>query len=88
MDRVKNPTLDSTKTGVATVIAALVHTLAESDPSFQERFLKRLEQAAYSRKNSENPWELDEVETIHWAREFITGWSSISGQGAQLYTGD
>jgi hypothetical protein len=88
MDRIQNPTLDSAKTGVATIVSALVHTLAESDPTFQERFLKRLSQAAYSRKNSTLPWDLDEVEIINWTSEFITGWSGITGQGDPLYTGD
>ncbi|GEM_PF-2361555 len=89
MHRPTNPQLDSAKTGVATLITALVHTLNETDPSFQERFLKRLDQAAYSRKNSnDDPWDLDEVEVIHWAQTFITGWSRISGQGDPLYTGD
>lgn len=89
MDRVKNPDLDSAKTGVATLITALVHTLNETDPTFQARFLKRLDQAAYSRKNSEEgAWDLDEIEVIHWTQTFITGWNGISGQGNPLYTGD
>ena len=80
--------LDHAKMGVATITAALVATLNETDPTFQERFLKRLGQAAYSRKNGEAPWELDEVELISWAQEFITGWNNITGQGEPLYTGD
>lgn len=80
--------IDDTKLGVAAMITALVHTLNETDPSFQERFLKRLDQAAYSRKNAARYSELDESELYSWTTEFITGFSFVGGQGSPLYTGD
>ena len=88
MDRIINPTLDDTKRGVAAMITALVHTLNETDPSFQRRFLERLEQAGYSRKNAARPAGTDELELYSWTTSFITGFDFISGQGDPLYTGD
>lgn len=80
--------IDDTKLGVAALVTALVHTLNETDPSFQARFLERLAQAGYSRKNAERPSEIDESELYSWTTEFITGFSRITGQGDPLYTGD
>lgn len=79
--------IDETKTGIAVLVTALVHTLNESDPTFQARFLERLAQAGYSRKNGEHPSGLDEMEVLGWTTEFITGFSPIGGQGEPLYTG-
>lgn len=80
--------IDDTKLGVATIVTALVDTLNETDPTFKRRFLERLGQAGYSRKNGRRPSELDEIELLNWTTEFITGFSGISGQGEPLYTGD
>lgn len=62
----------------------------ESDPSFQERFLERLS-AAYRllKDNDDGQWNGDviqELELLSWTREFLTGFSFIKGQGANLLT--
>ncbi|WGM31484.1 hypothetical protein [Brevundimonas sp. NIBR11] len=88
MNRVINPELDNTKRGIAAMITALVHTMNETDPTFQRRFLARLDQAEYSRRNSERPAEVDEMELYSWTSSFITGFDFVTGKGDPLYTGD
>ncbi len=88
MDRTINPELDDVKRGIGAMVTALVHTLNETDPSFQKRFLARLDQAQYSRKNGDRPAEVDELELYSWTASFITGFDFVTGRGDPLYTGD
>jgi hypothetical protein len=76
------------KRGTAALAAVLVKTLNETDPTFQERFLKHLETAYDHFKNGTSPYtegEGDKVtalELLSWTRQMITGWDRIKGQGS------
>ena len=77
----KTNDLHQARSATAILATCIVQTLNESDPSFQDRFLKRLAQA-YSevRDNSEGD-VIQELELLSWTRELLTGFSFVSGQG-------
>ncbi len=66
-------------------MTCLVQPLSESDPSFQERFLKHLTDAYYEiRDNDDGRWEGEvnqELELLSWTRTLLTGFDLITGQG-------
>ena len=75
--------LHRSKRGVAVLVACVVQTLNESDPSFEKRFLERLAKAYRVLKDNEL-WEGDlrqEMEVLAWTRELLTGFDPINGQG-------
>jgi hypothetical protein len=73
--------LSHVQSGVAALIACIVQTVNESDPSFQQRFLDRLERALlHFRDNSEGP-VTQELELLSETRQLLAGWNSITGQG-------
>jgi hypothetical protein len=77
--------LHRAKRGVAALTACVVQTLNESDPSFQERFLKRLTEVYYHfRDNTELTNTTQELELFSWTREYLTGFSHFTGQGKPL----
>ncbi len=73
--------LHRAKRGTAVLAICIVQALNESDPTFQERFLKKLTEA-YSelRDNSEGD-VIQELELLSWTRELLTGFSWSTGQG-------
>ena len=72
--------LDHSKRGAVILATCIVQTLNESDPSFQERFLERLEQAYYKLRDDEAS-SLGELEMMAWAKTLLTGWDPVAGQG-------
>jgi hypothetical protein len=82
----RDPT-DQTKNGTAILIACLVQTINETDPSFQERFLKRLGHAHYDLKNNSEVEVQHEMELLAWTRSMLTGFDHISGQQEPLNSG-
>ena len=77
-----------TKRGTAKIVAALVQTINESDPTFQDRFLRRLTALRYIVRDNElgeagNDPNI-EGELLTWVRAYLTGWSMIDGQGEPL----
>lgn len=76
--------LHRAKRGMAALTACVVQTLNESDPTFQRRFLERLE-AGY--REIKDDWEDDviqELELFAWTREYLDGYSQFSGQGDEF----
>ena len=80
--------LHQSKRGISAAIACLVQTIGETDPTFQQRFMARLE-AAYS-EIREQPTGTppavsantsEALESLTWIRELLTGWSFSEGQG-------
>ena len=65
--------LHRAKRGAAILAACIVETLHESDPSFQSRFLKRLEWAYRDLKDNYGRDHIEEMELLAWTREFLTG---------------
>ena len=69
------------QTGLAALVTCVVQTLNESDPSFQQRFLDRLERAYLRfRDNTKGP-VAQELELLSSTRQLLTGWNPIRGQG-------
>lgn len=76
--------LHQSKRGLASVVACLVQTINETDPTFQERFLARLEAAYYELRDSPTASSKNDhmaLEPVSWVRELLTGWNVIDGQG-------
>ncbi len=78
-----HPTTDlfHAKRGTAALVACVVQTLNESDPTFRKRFLERLE-AGY--REIKDDWDGDviqELELFSWTGEFLNGWDRVHGQG-------
>jgi hypothetical protein len=82
----------SIRTGAAALAVCLVRTLQESDPTFQDRFLAKLDDAYHHfrdnstavRKDGTRRQVTGVLEIISWTNQFLTGWDPISGQGEPL----
>ena len=77
----KTTDLFRAKRGVAILATCIVQTLHESDPDFEERFLKKLTEAYYELKDNSHADPREELELLSLTRELLTGFSVISGQG-------
>ena len=73
--------LHKAKAAVSQLVACLVQTLDESDPTFQDRFLKRLEAAYNEARDKSEGDQRHTFEMFSWTRELLTGFSRINGQG-------
>jgi hypothetical protein len=73
--------LDHLKRGAAILGACVVQTLNESDPSFQTRFLERLEGAYRELKDNTDGPVQQEMELLSWTRSLLTGFDIVGGQG-------
>ena len=71
--------LNHTKKGVATLVACIVQTLNESDPSFQDRFLTRLAGTYEGLRDSEIA-SIHELELLTYTREILAGSGFSHGQ--------
>jgi hypothetical protein len=61
--------------GVAVLVACLAETLSESDPTFKERFLKKLEKW-YQDFRDGKAAGMPEMELLSWTRDILKGkWS-------------
>jgi hypothetical protein len=71
----KHDDLFHTRRGVAVLIASLVQTLGESAPTFQDRYLKKLEKWYHDFRDG--PAEsIPEMELLSWTQEIVKGeWS-------------
>ena len=66
--------------GVAALTACVVQTLNESDPTFQKRFLKRLDRAYDLIRDDTEGDVRQELELLSSVREVLTGWSWTKGR--------
>ena len=76
---------DRLKKGTAVLVACVVQTLHESDPTFQGRFLANLSKAYDQIKDD---WDGDvssELELLAWTKELLTGRSFGGGQGKPFF---
>ena len=77
---VQKDDLNHAMRGTAVLAACIVQTLNESDPSFQKRFVDRLERA-YSELRDDSDSDVRELELLSWTRTLLTGFSFSEGQG-------
>lgn len=73
--------LDHLKKGAAVLAACVVQTLHESDPSFETRFLERLEKAYRLLRDNTHGNVQHEMELLSWTRSLLTGFSLVDDQG-------
>lgn len=67
--------------GLVVLVACIVQTLQKSDPTFQKRFLDRLEAAYRHLKDEGREEDLPDLEVLQWTRELLTGFSFSKGKG-------
>jgi hypothetical protein len=79
--------LQHAKHGAAILTACLVQTLNESDPSFQDRLLRRLTEAYYEVRDNSEGEVRHQLELLSWTRNLLTGWNWITGQGKPFLAG-
>ena len=72
--------LDRAKRGTAALVACIVGTLDESDPTFRERFLAKLGDVYYEFRDNTDGDVIQELELFRWTREYLTGWNMVTGQ--------
>jgi hypothetical protein len=73
--------LHRAKRGVAALTACLVQTLNESDPTFQARFLDKLDRGYRQLRDDTDGDVNQELELFSWTRGYLTGFNNITGQG-------
>ena len=84
---VQQADLDQLKSGTAVLATCIVQTLSESDPSFQMRFLEKLEQAYAQLRDDPVRGDLNTLSLLSWTRELLTGFSFAGGQGEPFLHG-
>ncbi|WP_316202866.1 MULTISPECIES: hypothetical protein [unclassified Bradyrhizobium] len=76
------------RTGAAALAACIVRTLQQTDPTFEERFLKNLDEAYHHFRDDHDAVRADGsrrdvvgvLEMISWTNELLTGWNAVVGQ--------
>jgi hypothetical protein len=61
--------------------------LNESDPTFQKRFLARLERAYRELKDNTDGDVIQELELLSWTRAYLTGFDHVTGQNEPFLGG-
>lgn len=74
--------LDHSMRGTAALAACIVQTLSESDPSYHERFLRRLAAAYVVFRDDTDGDVAQEIQLLSWVRSDLTGFDFVQGQGA------
>jgi hypothetical protein len=80
------------RTGAAALATCIVRTLQQSDPTFEERFLKNLDLAYGAFRDDPDAVDGDDkprdvigvLEMLSWTRELLTGWNSVTGHRKPL----
>lgn len=73
--------------GIAVLATCIVQELDRSDPTFEERFLKRLTEAYYDLRDNSGSDPALALGLISHTRSLLTGFNHISGQGEPFLTG-
>jgi len=77
----KRSDLHRAKVGVSMLATCIVQTMNESDPTFTDRFLKRLRDAYYELRDNTDGDVKEQMELLEWTRSLLTGFDHIDGQG-------
>lgn len=73
--------------GMAVLATCIVQELAKSDPTFEERFLRRLSEAYHELRDNSDYDPLVALGLLASTRSLITGFDQISGQRAPFLDG-
>lgn len=76
------------RTGAAALVTCIVRTLQQADPTFEERFLKNLDEAYHHFRDESDAVRADGkprevigvLEMLAWTNELLTGWNPVVGQ--------
>jgi hypothetical protein len=82
----KNDNLRQAKIAMATLAACIVDTLKESDPSFEPRFLARLDSAREKYRNNSDADPQQVLDVLHWTTEMLRGWNPVPDQEGPIFT--
>lgn len=77
--------LHRAKVGVVVLATCLVETLTETDPSFRDRFMKKMGDAYYKLRDDSEGDQVEQMELLDWTRSLLTGFDKISGQGEPFF---
>lgn len=77
--------LHRAKVGVAVLATCIIEAVNESDPSFKERVLKKIQQAYYKLRDDTEGDQTEQLELLQWTQEFLTGFDLIRGQGEPFF---
>ena len=77
--------LHRAKLGTAVLAACLAETLNETDPTFRDRFLSKMETAYYKLRDDSDGDQVEQMELLDWTRSLLTGFDKISGQGEPFF---
>jgi hypothetical protein len=80
------------RTGAAALATCIVRTLQQSDPTFEERFLKNLDEAYHHFRDDHGAVDangkprdvIGVLEMLSWTNELLTGWNPVLGQREPL----
>lgn len=84
----KRSDLHRAKVGVAVLTTCIVETINDSDPSFRNRFLKKMGEAYYKLRDDTEGDQIEQMELLTWTRSFLTGFDFATGQGEPLLQTD
>ena len=82
----------SVRTRAAALVTCIVRTIQQSDPTFEERFLKNLDLAYGAFRDDPDAVDGDDkprdvigvLEMLSWTNELLTGWNPVLGQRRPL----
>lgn len=81
---IKTSDLHRAKRGGAILAACIVQTMNESDSSYQERFLRRLQAAYHFLRDGSVGDVVEEMELLSWTMQYLTGFDPINGKSEPL----
>ena len=73
--------------GIAVLATCIVQELAKSDPTFEERFLRRLTEAHYEFQESSEDDPAFGLSLLTFTRSLITGFDHLNGQRSPFLEG-
>lgn len=73
------------KIAMATLAAALIKSVEESEAQPEQRFVKLLDQAYDSFRENSDADPQHVLEVIHWTREMLRGWNPVPGRKSSIF---
>jgi hypothetical protein len=73
--------------GIAVLATCIVQELNRSDPTFEERFLKRMNEGYYELRDNSESDPGAALALLAYTRSLITGFDHINGQQDPFLTG-
>jgi len=81
----KRSDLHRAKVGVSVLAACIIEAISETDPTFKDRVLKKLQEAYYKLRDNADGDQIEQLELLQWTTEYLTGFDLIAGQGEPFF---